>query len=146
MKKFALFALCLVLLGAGCANQEKNQEVEEDVSTIETVEIELDSLSGQELSIEIIGEDTLSVKSVDMAITDKAFDPASIAVEAGQRVEVSFGEVEEGYSFVIDEIELNEIIESNSMISFYAPDSGGEYKFYSEKGGLEGILHVKELD
>lgn len=145
MKKITILAISFLLLGAGCAKGENIEDTQSDSVALEGVEVQIEGIGGSSVAIEILGEDDLPVKSVDMTLTDNQFDPASIAVEAGQRVQINLTGFGDGSVFTIDDIGLHEEIINGETVSFTAPEAGGQYRFYSELDGLEGILHVKEL-
>lgn len=173
MKKFMILALGLVLVGAGCAGGNKTEEVSTNPETTmavpapghENVVEMIVNDSGGEIKVEIIPADgapaedgervetsgnDLPVKKVTMKSGNFFFEPASIAAQAGQIVEVTFAENSGTHTFVIDEIGLKQSIKEGETLRFTAPANGGTYEFYCDIGnhraqGMFGSLHVKEL-
>lgn len=170
MKRLAVSAVALLLLGAGCVvGGNESPAVPEGTprdaaETSPTTSLEIlppsdgvvpDAGDAQaepgdtEPPVEPVASD-LPVKQVDMRSGNFFFEPSSIAVETGQEVEILFTENSGFHTFVIDEIGFKAAVTEGGTIRFTAPQEGGTYSFYCDVGnhrafGMEGTLHVKEL-
>jgi len=156
MKKFCALACVLIFLGSGClaSGDEVSDVIEVDnsmpvpaeESVVETV-VEDDINEAPRASVTIT-DGLMTVKQVDMKSGNFFFDPASIVVEAGQEVEITFTQNTGTHTFVIDELNLKATVKAGETIKFTAPEKGGDYSYYCNIGnhraqGMEGILRVK---
>ncbi|PIQ67891.1 hypothetical protein CO173_00245 [Candidatus Uhrbacteria bacterium CG_4_9_14_3_um_filter_41_35] len=165
MKRFGLVVLLLVLAGAGCSSEEMRPAIEqensnqviqnstnaltEQLETATAVEIVVDG-DGEFNVQQIETDQTLPVKKVNMTARNSKFEPASIATQVNQRVEVTFGETSGTHTFVVDALGVSETVKAGETIQFVSPAKAGSYEFYSNIGndqvdGMVGVLHVKEL-
>lgn len=165
MQRFLLVAILLILVGAGCQSEEAPKEVGQIIAnqpaednentpdfqqeTATAVEIVVDG-NGEINVLNIESDQSLPLKTVKMTAQSFKFEPASIATQVNQRVEVTFSETSGTHTFVIDEIGLSETVKAGETIQFVSPGKAGSYEFYSDNGndqteGMVGILHVKEL-
>lgn len=153
MQKYALFFAVIVLLGAGCT-----KPVENEPTSIQAVimdngngDVTIEVLPENEVvKLEEERENTMPAKKVEMISDNFYFDPASITVQTGQKVEITFSKNSGFHTFVIDEIGFKKTVSSGETLSFTAPEKAGEYTFYCDVGshralGMEGVLYVKEL-
>lgn len=135
-------------------SKEEEPEAEEDETLVVDEEAVVEDVSVEDAAADETsqGEVTaeLPVKKVTMESGNFFFSPASIAVEAGQMVEITFSKNSGTHTLVIDEIGFKQTVKEGETISFKAPAQGGTYSFYCDIGkhralGMEGTLHVKEL-
>lgn len=153
MKKLFLFFAVLALVGAGCANQNNEEEIANNDS--EPIVIDEIVLNGDgNVVIDMVEEEEgrtdLPVYYVDMNVGNFFYEPASIAVQTGQVVQIEFTNVVGEHTFVIDELGIREEIVEGAGLRFVAPEEAGQYWFYCDIGnhrdlGMEGVMGVKEL-
>lgn len=79
------------------------------------------------------------------------FDPASLVVKQGQKVRLTFTNVEGMHDFVIDELNIQtDIINAgeSTVVEFTVPATPGSYKYYCSVAnhrqmGMEGVLTIE---
>lgn len=165
MKRFALFAVVLLLAGQGCVSAPTEEESSQDSMTLDSTQMREDMMVEDEALMEGDDEESEEIedgeeaeemsdsgvpaKVVEMRTGNFFFEPASIAVELGQEVMITIAENTGTHTFVIDELGINEVINEGETFSF-TPTDDGTFTFYCDVGnhramGMEGTLHVKEL-
>ena len=115
------------------------EEVEEEEKAQEETKPSEEPLTEEEETSEV---------NIIMKSGNFFFEPNQISVSAGEEVHITFLENSGFHTFVIDEINLNESIETGTTISFTAPSDPGNYAYYCDVGshrsmGMEGVLIVK---
>lgn len=79
------------------------------------------------------------------------FDPATLVVKQGQKVRLTFTNVEGMHDFIIDELNVaTDIIQAgeSTIVEFTAPSTPGSYKYYCSvtnhrQMGMEGVLTIE---
>ena len=122
--------------------QEEEGVKEETIPSEEPLVVEEEPLP------EEIPEEEIPALSITMKSGNFFFEPSQMTASPGQEVHLTFLENSGFHTFVIDEIALNESIETGNTISFTAPMTPGNYAYYCDVGshrsmGMEGILIVK---
>lgn len=162
MKRFALFAAVLLLIGQGCVSAPQEEESSRDSMMLDPMEMHEDMMVEDEAlmeggdeameegeAMEKVSDSGIPPKVVEMRTGNFFFEPSSIAVELGQEVMITIAENTGTHTFVIDELGINEEINEGETFSF-TPTEDGTFEFYCDVGnhremGMEGTLHVKEL-
>lgn len=150
--RYFLAIFLVTTFGAGCASQTPTTS--ETTATVDDIRVE----SEGEVTITPIVPDAEEEEedpivavdvalSVNMAAKNFSFTPSTITAQTGQQVNVTF--TNEGvHTFAIDELGLDKKVNAGGTISFTAPSTPGNYRFYCSVGshaalGMEGTLIVQ---
>lgn len=164
--KYFLPLIFVFLLGAGCAVDSNNDELDstttgevtddmlvpdtdgdlDDDTIVDAVEPEDEAEDDGDV------DDTATTEEAGVSVFMKSgnffFEPDIIKAKAGQKVNITFTDNSGSHTFVIDEIGLKETIPAKGAISFTAPTTPGHYEFYCDVGshkqlGMKGTLVVE---
>src|SRR3989338_7785208 len=156
MKKL-LIASSLLLLGAGCAQQNdtysptvienpQGWSMRAEVEEIPSGEEE--AAPKEEMPTSPAQETAPPAIEVTMDSGNFFFAPNTLTVAPGQKVDVMFKMNDGFHTFVIDEIGFKQSVRAGATISFTAPTTPGTYSYYCDVGshrahGMEGTLIVQ---
>jgi plastocyanin len=123
---------------------------DEELNQLESGEVYVNIHSEKYPNGEVSGyliSESLEV-NVEMQVGNYFFAPDAITVSPGQKVTIMFSDVEGGHTFVIDELGLEVSVTGGGSVTFFAPETTGEYAYYCNVGshrsmGMEGILKVE---
>jgi len=144
MKKLAVLACTIVLLGAGCFSPPAEPAQPEPSPKAEA--------PADNRPVAEQPEEPAAEVSVDLNISMDAgnffFSPSTITAEAGQTVHVTIESNEGFHTFVIDAINFKRSTKTGETMTFVAPTTPGTYEFYCDIGshqsmGMTGTLIVK---
>ncbi|PJE76673.1 hypothetical protein COV05_03270 [Candidatus Uhrbacteria bacterium CG10_big_fil_rev_8_21_14_0_10_48_16] len=155
MKPFLMLSLALVLLGAGCTQQDDALDVTTlDITTssgsVITQQVGTNTTTTTEdgiLVTEIMLGEPADVE-IEMESGNFFFSPSELVINQGETVAITFAKNAGTHTFVIDELDIRYEIAEGETYYFTAPDKAGSYAFYCDIGshrqfGMEGTLIVE---
>jgi len=163
MEKMILISVGMFLLiGAGCSTDTTTARQTVEVPSVSNaqsatgLEVSAEADSAEDalvLEIDKLEGSTDEVESVPLAVLVEAgnffFEGDAITAQPGQEVLVTFSNVDGGHTFVIDELNIRQVMTEGGVVNFTAPLTPGVYPYYCDVGGhrklgMEGKLIVGE--
>lgn len=131
MKKINAILSAALLLGAGCASPTTTQPTASPDATTPSV-----------------GADVSATLTASMDAGNFFFSPNTVTANAGQKVSITFKNVNGTHTFAIDQLGIEQNVSAGGVVTFTAPNKPGRYPFYCSIGshramGMEGTLIVE---